>query len=292
MLSFFCIGAQKAGTTWLYNVLKQHQEVYLPPVKEINFFYEHHIGANNNFKNRFFANHWMNRRWRRILKTELLSNHLSIEEKEWYFKYLFTTPTLTNDGFQFYKSLFKNDLNKISGDITPNYSVLPLRTIEIIRKNLPNLKILLILRDPVERDWSALKMDLGARKNQDMESVSNKQITNYLANINPRSKYGKIINNWGKTYKQSFKIFFYDDLKKNPYSFFKEICSFLEIKHHEDSKTIGKKVLTGLKKEIPEEYAVKLSKMYFPMLEKLIDNKHIIDRTHIENWMNKYEKFI
>ena len=36
--SFVCIGAQKAGTTWLYDNLRPHPEVWLPQVKEIHFF--------------------------------------------------------------------------------------------------------------------------------------------------------------------------------------------------------------------------------------------------------------
>ena len=35
---FLCIGAQKAGTTWLYDNLKDHPEVWLAPVKEIFYF--------------------------------------------------------------------------------------------------------------------------------------------------------------------------------------------------------------------------------------------------------------
>ena len=33
-----CIGAQKAGTTWLADYLRDHPEVHLPPVKEVHFF--------------------------------------------------------------------------------------------------------------------------------------------------------------------------------------------------------------------------------------------------------------
>ena len=35
---FICIGAQKAGTTWLYSMLSQNPSVFLPPIKEIHFF--------------------------------------------------------------------------------------------------------------------------------------------------------------------------------------------------------------------------------------------------------------
>jgi hypothetical protein len=35
---FICIGAQKAGTTWLYSILKQIPEVHFPGPKEVHFW--------------------------------------------------------------------------------------------------------------------------------------------------------------------------------------------------------------------------------------------------------------
>jgi len=35
---FLILGAQKAGTTWLADVLRQHPDIYLPPEKELHFF--------------------------------------------------------------------------------------------------------------------------------------------------------------------------------------------------------------------------------------------------------------
>lgn len=37
-LNFFCVGAQKAGTTSLHDTLIQHPDVYLPKTKEAHFF--------------------------------------------------------------------------------------------------------------------------------------------------------------------------------------------------------------------------------------------------------------
>ncbi|MBK8680799.1 MAG: hypothetical protein IPN31_02620 [Bacteroidetes bacterium] len=36
--NFFCIGAQKAGTTTLAEILNQHSQIFLPAVKETKFF--------------------------------------------------------------------------------------------------------------------------------------------------------------------------------------------------------------------------------------------------------------
>lgn len=37
--NFLIIGSQKAGTTTLYHVLRQHPQIYLPEKKELNFFF-------------------------------------------------------------------------------------------------------------------------------------------------------------------------------------------------------------------------------------------------------------
>lgn len=39
-VDFFVIGAARSGTTSLYNYLKQHPMVFLPNIKELNFFSE------------------------------------------------------------------------------------------------------------------------------------------------------------------------------------------------------------------------------------------------------------
>ncbi len=36
---FICIGAQKAGTTWLHRQLSGHPEIFLPPGKELDYFF-------------------------------------------------------------------------------------------------------------------------------------------------------------------------------------------------------------------------------------------------------------
>ncbi len=37
---FLCIGAQRSGTTWLHHNLRQHPEIWMPPLKELHYFDE------------------------------------------------------------------------------------------------------------------------------------------------------------------------------------------------------------------------------------------------------------
>ena len=35
---FLCVGAQKAGTSWLYHQLNSHPDFWMPPIKELGYF--------------------------------------------------------------------------------------------------------------------------------------------------------------------------------------------------------------------------------------------------------------
>ncbi len=52
--NFLIIGAEKAGTTWLYDRLRRHPDVFMPEVKEIHYF--NHRSSNQNPR-RNYENH-------------------------------------------------------------------------------------------------------------------------------------------------------------------------------------------------------------------------------------------
>lgn len=55
--NFLVVGAQKAGTTSLYDILGQHPEICMSEVKEINFFtLPHKLEKGPDFYNNFFKN--------------------------------------------------------------------------------------------------------------------------------------------------------------------------------------------------------------------------------------------
>lgn len=125
--SFICIGAQKAGTTSLQDLLVQHPSIYLSPQKEIKFFHR----------------------------------------DEQYQK-----------GMEWYLNHFSNALpNQLIGDITPDY-ILYANTAERIATDLgKEIKIIAILRNPVDRTFSQFNFHRAAKVEK--ESDFNKIIKNY-----------------------------------------------------------------------------------------------------------------
>lgn len=102
--NFIIIGAQKSGTTWLYEVLKTHPKIKMAyDRKEVHFF------------DRYF-----------------------------------------DRGIKWYQERFPYDESFLIGEATPKY-IYDKDVPERIYNNLPEVKLVLILRNPVERAYSQYK---------------------------------------------------------------------------------------------------------------------------------------
>lgn len=102
---FLVIGAVKAGTTWLWHVLRNHPGLYLPANrKELRFF---------------------NERWR--------------------------------EGVDWYASWFVSAGDRVAGEVSPEYLHFE-PAAERVHAVVPDVKLIAVLRDPVERAFSHVRM--------------------------------------------------------------------------------------------------------------------------------------
>ncbi|MEL6539123.1 MAG: sulfotransferase [Bacteroidota bacterium] len=138
---FICIGAQKAGTTWLHHQLNQHPEVWMPPVKELHFFDQQDVSR------RIYLLFRKGRRKRTTINQ--LRRVVRGDEPRWMLTYLFTKRTPSN-----YTKLFYPQEYQISGECTPAYARLELEAVAKIAQLEPQPKIIYLLRNPVDRAWS------------------------------------------------------------------------------------------------------------------------------------------
>jgi len=122
--NFLIIGAMKSGTTSLYHYLKQHPQIYMSSIKEPNFFALE--GSNLEFNGAEGKE-----RIQRWVKRESVT---SIEE---------------------YRALFRRAANETAiGEASPMYLYSPEAPYRI-RHYVPEAKLITILRNPVERAYSA-----------------------------------------------------------------------------------------------------------------------------------------
>jgi hypothetical protein len=121
---FLIIGAQKSGTTWLWEMLAQHPGTSLPKRKEIHFF-----GSAELYRN---GTHWYYEHFKNVDATKVVGE---------------ASTTYLYDRVPYWR----NPSHRLEFD--PALPSLP----EIVTQELPAAKIIAILRDPVSRAISAYR---------------------------------------------------------------------------------------------------------------------------------------
>jgi hypothetical protein len=199
--NFLIVGAPKSGTTSLYRYLQQHPEVFMPQHKESRFF-----------ASSFYRNN---------------DPHDPLQ------KFLTERTIFT---FEDYVKLFEGaEREKAIGEATPTYLYLYEIVIPQIRKFLRNVKIIAILRDPVDRAFSAHTHLL---KNQSevlsFERCLELEEERKAANWAPMNFYKSVglYYNQVKAFMENFdevKVVLYDDLAQDALGLMRDLYEFLEV---------------------------------------------------------------
>ncbi len=72
---FICVGSQKAGTTSLFNIIKQHSGIFLPDIKEVHFF----DNENNYSKGLSFYSFFFKKALESQIKGEFTPNYMYLD---------------------------------------------------------------------------------------------------------------------------------------------------------------------------------------------------------------------
>lgn len=164
MLKFVCIGAQKSGTSWLYDVLSKHPEIGFPGGKEVHFWDAHR-----------------------------------------------------SNGVEWYKDLFHSQ-DICNGDITPAYAILPLESIREVYLNFPELRLVYLMRNPIERAWSSARMAIRRAEMQYPEASDQWFIDHFNSQGSlQRGDYASCLKNWMSVYpRERFLLARYEEIVQEP----------------------------------------------------------------------------
>ena len=292
------IGAQKAGTTWLHANLSTHPQVVFPPLKELFFFNEIDAGIPTSLLGRKLNNHWLNIKWKKIVKQEL-PQALRRGDKQkllWFLRYLMVPRNLKRSSLDRYDRLFPQVPGRISGDITPNYSLLSEGVVKAIADYYPDCKIIFIMRNPIERSWSQAKMNLGVLKGRNFESVPDNEIRNYLLYNHSNtqlSDYRATINRWSAYFTPDQLYFtFYDALEQDPTVFYRDVLSFLELNDTFDAVKLKRVVYGGVSVDLPESLEFILSQKYQEQIQFLATFFQNLPTNYPAQWLARTTEVI
>jgi sulfotransferase family protein len=211
---FLCVGTQKGGTSWLYRQLERHPDFWMPPVKEL-----HYLNSLTRTR-RFHPPRCRDQRDASFLDSMKNLSAVSYIDLENYGR------------------LFDYKGSLASGDISPAYSTVSDEIIQRVVNSSPNLKVLFLARDPVERAWSQLSMGIRLGMISSFDVADADEVIRNLLNpgVLLRSHPSKIVERWKRYVRADlFRVYFFDDLEKNPAKLRRSILLFLGANPNEPS---------------------------------------------------------
>ncbi|MBU1199708.1 MAG: sulfotransferase domain-containing protein [Nanoarchaeota archaeon] len=180
-----------------------------------------------------------------------------------------------------YKQLF-NDNNKLQGEATPTYILFP-ESCKRMYKTVPNAKLIIVLRNPVTRAYSAFNhYNQGYKKNKNVkkwdwylpgasfeENILAEKKDKYKKGIARTGFYINQIKEILKYYpREQIHIIIAERMKKNMKKTYKEVYEFLGVKQFMQ-KFLRKIQTRRYKEPIKTSTANMLEKLYSPYNKKL-----------------------
>lgn len=223
MLDFLGIGAQKAGTTWLYERLRQHPNLRFPGGKEMHF--------------------WNRNRSR---------------------------------GLDWYRNEFADAGPQVrQGEITPAYAILPPDTIAELRREYPDLRILYVIRNPIERAWSAALMWLDKMEMRIDEASDAWFLDQFRSQASrQRGDYAQCPTHWAAWFPpERILVIRYEQLAAAPRDTRLGVCAHLDVDPAPfataDDERLGTKVFAGSGHRLPAHLREELRRLYAEPIARL-----------------------
>lgn len=251
---FLSVGAMKAGTTWLYEQLKNHPDIHFTPEKEIHYF-ANKVGIENqlNHRNRII-------KLKETMQDTANGNPKYISENLekicWYSEYA-RNNEIDND---WYLSLFRfNDCKRYNADFSNLYCQMDSSGWDNVRKVSSNIKVIYTLRDPIERLWSHYKFHMKWVNREDEALDAGFEHFKHLLD----QHFFWVNAEYAKNYellKQSLTseelmVLYFEDFREKPVEMLIEVQRFLGIQEiAPDSQNLNKKVNKTKSFSMPSEW--------------------------------------
>jgi len=198
--NFLIFGVQKAGTTSIYNYLREHPQVYMSPRKETEFFGREIVEETT---------------YEALSEAEKTNRHGR--------QHILT--------LQNYRDLFEGVTDEIAiGEASPNYLFLHEQAVPQIKRYLPDAKLIAVLRNPVDRAYSDYLMhvrDVVGNQKPLAEQIKNSGDSSFTL-LKGRYSDGltHFLNAFGA---EQIKVVLYDELREDSDRFMQTLYDFIGV---------------------------------------------------------------
>ena len=249
----FIVGAAKGATTSLYFYLKQHPEIYMSPVKEPKFF---SVPANK-FPHKGPGDEEVDKT---VIKT-----------------------------WGEYLALFNNvKKEKAIGEASADYLYFHETVAPLIKEKIPAARIIIILRNPVERAFSAYlhllrdkRENLSFEKALEFEKERKHNNYEFIWFYKDVGFYSNQVATYIKFFgRERVEICLYEEFKEKPLKVIKEIFSFLNVDPNftpdiSHAYNISKIPISRIVNDILTDYNHPLKLILRPVLLNILGKKRL-----------------
>ncbi len=203
---FMIVGPQRTGTTWLHENLRDHPEIFWPRLKEIFYF----------------------SRLREPEHPKFQSDRL-----DWYLG-LFRDPAwlwLAKNYFSL-RLCGRPYRPRRFGEATASYAAMDRELIDEVVALNPAVRVIIMIRNPVERAWSHAKKDLVRNAGRKLDDVTQEQWHAFFSDEYQRrcAQYRRNIDNWRDALADGHLLVGkFDDIQDRPEEFLLEVMNFLGV---------------------------------------------------------------
>ena len=130
-----------------------------------------------------------------------------------YFDFLFQQPLAD------YARVFAAGRDRVRCDVTPNYGRLRSSRIRFVRCVMPDVRLVFLMRNPIERAWSQAVMDLATRGGRSPEEVPRREwLAHFHARANRRNgAYTAMLDRWLRHFpEKQLLVGFFEDIRDRP----------------------------------------------------------------------------
>ncbi|MBV7409446.1 sulfotransferase domain-containing protein [Maritimibacter sp. DP1N21-5] len=228
----YCVGAAKAGTSWLFDYLFGHPECYFPTVKELHYWDGIRAGHGGMFRDQLpgriadiRARHEVTQDERQRAYQERNMADLTA----WHDR--FDGVTRDDAMYRDFIGIGSRDA-RVVGDFTPAYATMPKPWMAEMVAVHDDVKAIYLLREPVDRLWSHFRMDAGAGG----EVAARAKMDDFLSGgeeiVAQRSNYRQAINRLTEVLpRERVLVEFYERLFSQ--ATLDRICDFIGIARRE-----------------------------------------------------------
>lgn len=251
---FICIGEERCGTSWLYQMLSQHPQIWLPPFKSIDYFTDQRAIP------WLFLLAGQRGKRRRLVRGLREGGRLG-----WYLRY-YGLPRSP----RWYAGLFDASADQVGGEICHKYSQMSAPQIARMRALVPHAKLIFLMREPISRAWSGLARALARHKRRLDASWDVAALREALAqtSVVQISRYLDTLECWWQHFpREQIYLAYQDQMRDDPAAFLSALTSWLGIGSLDWSRQphVGEKVAAGRYQPLPDEIRSYLAeKLYEP----------------------------